>query len=375
MITFNKIANCLSEVIGWQEKNYTLDADLLESTSGVYMNSMHPALNLDYIKGGLLPNQNLSEYLRDTKNASIITAMTDVYNRRVLDRGFKELLNNQPLYVNKGNVFNIEPKSNRFVGFSFSTASFVGIKSIINRLSLQTTHAQHNLDIYVYHSSQKEPLRIIKYSTPSNGTETVVNIELEFDDLHRIGGYFYVGYYEEDLYGNAINNVTINWGTGACGSCGGGHFAAAYNNVKGSLSLFAFYVPNGDLNPDKELFDTRQIIMSNDKNFGFNFSFSSGCDLTTFWCDNKNILANVIQLKYQEILLNNLVYSTQVNSITEDLKSTIVWELEGDVKTGRKGILRKYDDAIKTLNLNTSGINPMCLKEIPRQTISYTAVL
>ena len=105
--------------------------------------------------------------------------------------------------------------SSRFVGFKIDLKRANNVKAVINYIGLQFTEIQTGLNIYLYHSSQKAAVGTwsltsaaansfdwLSAATPTAGSNDMhyVNYAANIDS----GGSYYLGYFEDDITGSAI---------------------------------------------------------------------------------------------------------------------------------------------------------------------------
>ena len=196
-------------------------------------------------------------------------------------------------------------------------------------------------------------------------------LDMLADDKDLSGGSFYLGYYQDDLTGQAVKYDKLNWRTGYCGSCDGGIKQAKYTSVAKYVNMQAFYVPQPNLDPTRKMFDPSSIVETDENNWGFNFNISVKCDLTNFWCDNRLTLKNVLALKMTYKVLKDISFTMEINHVEEQLKMMIIRDLEGDVETKYVNLVSQYHRAIKALRLDQGGINEICIPCSIKSGVSY----
>ena len=148
------------------------------------------------------------------------------------------------------------------------------------------------------------------------------------DDADLSGGTFYLGYYQDDLVGQAIEYKKLNWLTGFCATCDGGISQKRYNSISKHVNMRSFYVPSANLDPAREMFSPEAVIEKDTTNWGFNFNISINCDLTNFWCDNRHALKKLLSLKVTQKVFEGIMFSQQINSVEEGLKMMVIRALE-----------------------------------------------
>lgn len=359
---------CLSKLIGWKD-HYDLTeigatpADMKISETGEFYQEKHPAMRLDLIQSSLPPNRDLFEYLEETEDSAITEVLNDIVIAKQMAKTSKEVVANDIIYNTEGWITNTIINESRFVGIRFRPVHQIGLKAVINRLALQMTDAQTNLDIYLYHSHKAEPIDIFQYTTTQGGQFNwkEVDWDLMADDVDLSGGSFYIGYYQDDIAGQAVKYDKLNWRTGYCGTCDGGVNQTRFTSIAKYVNMQSFYVASANLDPAKNMFDPESIIETDTTNWGFNFNVSVKCDLSNFWCDNRTSLRTALGLRVVYKILKDISFSNQINHVEEQLKMMIIRDLEGDSETRYINIADQYEKALKALKFDHSSINSICL--------------
>jgi hypothetical protein len=364
MVRAEQLKECFKSLIGWKQ-HYNSDAEineeLQESQSGEYYQDFHPALSLNIIKQSLERGRDLNEYLTTKTQTAITQLLNDVGMKRQAD-GVKDLLLSETL-LNKFGWANdrILPEG-RFVGFMFELVNSFGLNLTLQSIGMQISQAQE-LKIYVYHSSQIEPIVIktLNVTKPIAWNWLAEAIQLYRNDEQVQAGTYYVGYYQEDLTGQAINYTNFDWNKGYCGTCDGGVMRRVWNSIRNYVYFRPIYVPAASLSIDRFMFDSRAVQIDNTKSWGMNFKIGVGCDLTNFYCDNRMQLKNALGLKVSYLILQDIKFSQEFNSINEDIKALIINDLEGDKDTYNFGIASKLKQELKNVVMNTTGLGKDCL--------------
>lgn len=369
MYNSDKVKECIKGLIGWRD-HYdpteipALPTALTETEIGEYYQGVHPALRLDLIKATLPRNRDLGEFLTETEEEAVVEILNDLMEKRQLDRTAKSVLANDIIYNSEGWINDVILNESRFVGVRFRIMVDIGLKAVLKRIALQLTQAQTNLTLYLFHSHKPEALAKIDFTSPSGGGFHWINEEVELHAYNEnlSGGSFFLGYYQDDVQGQAIQYKKLNWASGYCGTCDGGVNQARYTGISRFVNMQPFYVPNGSLSANKDLmFDPEAVLEVSDTNWGFNFNVSIDCDLTTFWCDNRKTLKNALGLRVAIKVLKMMQFSQQINHVEEQLKMYIIRDLEGDKETNYINIYQRYSKAIKAINFNQSSISKVCL--------------
>lgn len=374
-----KARECLKGLIGWRN-HYdlteipALSAELKESETGEFYQDEHAAMRLDLIKACLPQNRNLEEYLKETEEAAIVSVLNDLAETKEIAKTSKEIVANDVIYNSEGWINDTLLNESRFVGIRFRLKHQIGLKAIINRIALQFTQAQTDLTLYLFHSHKTEAIAQITYNSTQNGSFEWLEVsqELHADDANLSGGSFFLGYYQDDVTGQAVRYKKLNWKNGFCKTCDGGVRQARYKSVSKYVEMQPFYVPNASLSATpSNMFDPEDIMETDDNNWGFNLNISINCDLTNFWCDNRKSLKKVLALKMVIKVLRMVQFSQQINYVEEQLKNMVIRDLEGDKETNYINLHQKYERAKKAINFNHSSIAKICLPCDTNSGVSY----
>lgn len=356
-----------ANLLGWKQHYDTNEIDLptalTNSDTNEFYQQKHPALRLDIIQTTLPPNYSLETYLRDVVTESTHEIFNDIIQYRGVKEYGRNLLSQSTLLDKYGWSSDTITNQNRFVGFQIKVKNAEGLKAVIEQLGLQFTQAG-TFKMYLFHSSKTDPI-VTPFDVTSIATGwSWIKQELDlaaFKSADYAGGVFVLGYYQEDISGNAINMTDFNWNKGYCGSCtsGRGHYGV-WQSIKKHFSIFPVYVPNGSYTKEK-MFDLRDSILSSNESWGMNLRLSVRCDLTEFFVRNKTSFKNLLALKVTHKVLNMMKFSQQINAVEENIKMMIIRDLEGDVDTKLLNIPTLYHKEMKSVSFDTSGINDQCL--------------
>lgn len=371
------IKECLKPLIGWQNHYDTteipvLSTELNESESGEYFQQFHPAMRLDLISTSLPDNRDLDEYLNERVETGTIQLWNQILTEKKLESYRKELLANGNVITGNGFSGNTIINESRFVGIRLKINSELGISIAINSMALQITQAQTDLPIYLYHSSKTDPVETYLFNSQKGGQWAHQTISEQLSNID--GGYWVIGYYQDDLAGQAIQYNRLNWDTGFCQSCNGGIDSKRYNSIRKYARMMPIYVPNASLDPDRKMFDIADAFEVVDNNFGINLNLSAKCDLSNFVCQNKFLLTNALGLKVTHLILRDIKFSQQINHIEESLKNLIIRDLEGDKDTHYVNIVSQLSRAVKAINIDFDNLSKICLPCAKKNHVQYKTV-
>ena len=365
MFNSNSVKTELKHLIGWHQHYDTneiqISSDLTKTDSGEYYQDLHPAMRLDLISAILPDNRELDEYLETKIDSAITTMLNDVIQYRQLKRYGKTLLQTSQLlnrtYWSNDAITN----EGKFVGLQIRLNNVLGLQILLNQIGFQFSDAE-SFKLYLFHTSKKTAIKTwdIDLTGSKQWEWKKVSEQLnekQFENYNE--GAFLLGYYQNDITGNALKYANFDFDKGVCSTCKKG-FYEIWKNIEKYTLIYPFYFNSGDFVVN-ELPEMDKINYDNLNNYGLNLRLSVNCDLTTFFIENKMIFKNLLKLKMVEMVLKDIQYSQQTNYIEENIKIQIFNDLEGNVDTKRPNISTQYAKELQAVNFNMEGINKECL--------------
>lgn len=359
----------LKKVIGFRDHWNATDIPVLpvtlsDSESGQYYQDFHPMIRLDYISALLPSDYPLDTFLDDIETSAIKQFLNKLQTFKKLNNSGQDLARNNLIY---DNILKNKPIINesRFVGVEFAlNDTSVGIRAIINRVGLYLTTAQPSLTLYLFNSLQEDAVNTYTFTSVNANSftwlETQINIDYQ-DSSGTDGGVWYLGYYQDDLVGQAISYDVLNWQNGYCQKCDGGTRSSKYNSISKYINMSPFYVSGSSLPAVGKLFDADDIVYNYTCNFGMNFNVSVVCNLSQFWIDNRLTMVNGIGKTVALKILQMMKASSQISAIEQNVQFNIIRDLEGDRETQSVPFWQQAERSIKATNFDQSNINTTCV--------------
>ena len=359
----------LKKVIGFRDHWNATDIPVLpvtlsDSESGQYYQDFHPMIRLDYISALLPSDYPLDTFLDDIETSAIKQFLNKLQTFKKLNNSGQDLARNNLIY---DNILKNKPIINesRFVGVEFAlNDTSVGIRAIINRVGLYLTTAQPSLTLYLFNSLQEDAVNTYTFTSVNANSftwlETQINIDYQ-DSSGTDGGVWYLGYYQDDLIGQAISYDVLNWQNGYCQKCDGGTRSSKYNSISKYINMSPFYVSGSSLPAVGKLFDADDIVYNYTCNFGMNFNVSVVCNLSQFWIDNRLTMVNGIGKTVALKILQMMKASSQISAIEQNVQFNIIRDLEGDRETKSVPFWQQAERSIKATNFDQSNINTTCV--------------
>ena len=263
----------------------------------------------------------------------------------------------------------------KFVAMKVKLKNSYGAKAKIDKLGFQFTAAQTNLPIYVFHTSQQDYVqKILVSTTKTNSMEWVVlsePINLSYYGDNDTGGFYYIGYYQDDILGQALKK-DFNWSK-FCAGCNGRSAIKIWNTRLNFMEVVPMFVSQSNYTL-QEMWDYEDDVESPNTNFGMNFTTTIECDLSEYFIEQKLLFADAIGKQVAVDILNDMKHSNRANRIAEVNRNMIIRDLEGDKETNEKGLALRLEDALKAIDFDFSKIDSPCLPDNKKYGVTVKSV-
>lgn len=426
---YNKkdIISNLFGLVGWRQNDNAdfgnLNTALTESRSGLSFQDTHPLVQLEYIqeafknytmfsypvyaagtryvKGIFVTFNNVtyaslvadnignqpdtspgaweevdpfSKLVRQITESSIDDVLTKIFTMKKWNQNTKAIFERVQIFDGVGNIRNLEIKTDRFVGLVIELFDHQNLSLILENIGLQLTEVQM-LDIYLFHSSQLDsPVRqwtfnyqnanrFEWFSTDQN--DSGLQQLKYYDRTKDAGGFWILGYYEEDLVGQAIiKDYDFGHGPG-CRTCNRDYFY--WENWSRFASYTPISVQSNDIAGKKPsqvdpvpLFDLEDLGRNYAyRNFGLNVDLTARCDLTDWISENEYLFVDPIRYEVARRLISELSMTTRNNETAKEIKELAIYEM--NTKDNPSGFMGMYKGIMKGLNFDMSDLNDACL--------------
>lgn len=423
MIRLQDIQTALLPVVGWQQDynpQNQIDADLCQSESGLTFQGAHPLCTLanvraimpdDYLykypdwnnaavygtgakvkHGGKVwvakaQNTNsepgasnpdwaaynmVSDFVRNLTIQGINAAVQQFIQTKQLQQETRNLLERRTFFDGAARLAaTIEPHG-KIVGFEIVPVRSMGVTAKIERIGLQMVGATGTVRLYLFHSSQVAPMKIVdlEFTNTSGGFQWFTPPEPIYlpyiGDGNDSGGAWFLCYNQNELpAGMRALNVSKDWSVEPCQTCLGGSIESWRQLTKYlQVSPFGIHAPL-DFHDYPEMFDIGEIGYTNTMNYGMNIEISVGCDLTDFIISQRQIFATVIQKQVAANVLRTIAMNPDVRVNRNQVNVTrdeLLYELDG-APTGRaSGLGYELKQAYAALSIDTRGLDRICLQ-------------
>ena len=435
MIRLQDIQAALLHVVGWQQDynpQNQIDESLCESESGLTFQGAHPLCTLaniraimpddylfrypewaagQYAKGSKVRYKNVvwiatatvvladgapdlagspwkeynmvSDYVYNLTINGINTAVQTFIQEKQLQQETRNLLERRTFFDGAARLAATIDPTGKIVGFEIVPVRAMGVTTKIEKIGLQMIGATGKVKLYLFHSSQVEPMRTIEldFTNTKGGFQWFTPespIYLPYigpgesgsakygENGNDAGGAWFLCYNQNELpAGMQALNVSKDWSVEPCQTCLGGSIESWWQMTKYlQVSPFGIHAPL-DFTSYPEMFDIGEIGYTNTMNYGMNLEISVGCDLTDFIISQRNIFATVIQKQVAATVLRTLAMNPDVRVNRNQVNVTrdeLLYELDGAPQGRASGIGYELRQAYKALELDTRGLDRICLQ-------------
>lgn len=364
MINQAAITECFRDLIGFEEDNIqSLAENLKTSNSGIYVQKLHPLLSIDNLLNchKITDVEDFSTYLYKTRDSAIIKLINNIYTAKHLNENSKELLTEVRMYEGVGNFANLIVKQDRFVGYRIALRH-KDLSLFMRNVGLQFDTVNPEFKLYIYHSSQSEPLHTIDIvHDKANSFVWKALTEANKKLLPTIsGGYYLIGYYEQDLLGQAVKRDQYFQRAPSCTSCEHVNYEL-YKKWSQYVDIYPFYVTSDLINYEsKGKWNEGAEIFIDGTNWGLNLALSVVCDPSGLFCRNRELFADALGKQIAVEFLNDIAYSGRDNQLKQKASQMAFFAL-GNRDNNQPGMLTELEKAIKAINFNMGDLNPVCL--------------
>lgn len=309
MFRSDLVIGALVTRVGWQQPTSSdyaiLTGDNLVSLSGMYFTDYHKAVTV----------KNLKETIGDADisdpdfNAELLRMQKSAINR-VLQGVFNhdQIIENLQLYSRWDTLsFQELTGTDKFCGFRISVANDSSKTVILNSISLLFNGVE-TFNMYCYHTVKGKIWE--KSVTTVAGIETVVNVTdlfLSMTDATHKGGDFFIGYFQNDIVGKAIE-----------------YESPQYNQA----NIFGYWGFEAD-RTGVETYENTSVVETNN-NYGLNLEFTSVNDYTTIINRNAAQFDEAVGLQFAIDAVEQMINSTRSN-MTERLNKEQLAQLYNDI--------------------------------------------
>ena len=324
----------------------------------------------------------VSAWLRSLQRQAITQMVQTFLTTKSLLKESKSLLERRTFFDGAGRINATLQSGQRLVGFEIIPAYSMGVVAKIERIGLQMTGATGKVRVYLFHSSQPDPIQVedLEFTKQNGGFQwfTMKDWYMPYISMgNDSGGAWYLCYNQADLpEGMECINVAKDWSREPCGTCNIGSLDG-WRELTKFLSISPFKVRSSETFEDfPELWDIKDNVYTNTKNYGLNVEVSVYCDLTDFIIRERQMFAQVLQKEMAARVIRMLVFNPDVRVNRNQSNASqfdLLYEVDGNPQGRETGLGAELKRAYEALDLDTRGIDRLCLTCRPVG-VKYTTV-
>jgi len=327
----------------------------------------------------------LEQYLLDTNKQVGVMAIEAVLSKKKLTKSTKALWDQVMIFEGAGSMSSTVINEGRFVGLKVTPGKFNGIAVKLNYLGLQFTQNQTDLTIYVFHSSQIDPVYTQNVSTTKTAKAfqwvALTDTMLYYSDIDQTtvanqvdsGGSYFIGYYEDDITGQSIEKQW-DYTKSPCENCNQDVYNKySYNIYNKFAKVEPISVEAASLNGHL-MWDIEDTSYPQVGNFGLNLNISVLCDITDILVTEKERFTQLVMKFMAVFVARKIMYSNRVNRISETLKKDMAFELKGVIDTNFYGLETELKREIDAVDFDMSEFNSPCFRQTNNKSIRMSSI-
>lgn len=336
---------------------------------------------------------NLSAFFRRNIELGASSEVDLFFTRVQQEQGIKRLMNAEPLHEANTKFEQIkfqldenDQKKQNFRGYRFKLESIKNIQIQLTNIGIYCDTIQR-LPFYLYHSSQNEPIQELFVNITSDDinkfrwkrfenaqAEELSDVVMNYiDDGYNVGGYFYLGFYENDLLGNMFgfraNSVYDGY---VWNSEYPSKWSDYYGWCKDYRSWFTEVLSqliNDSKTQNKPNFFTfdRELSPYNyNEEIAFNLKLNAECDYTYFIQQTPNNFTDIAAYYAAEKIIRTQANSIRLGKYPEFLKDRIPIILYGIKSEGGETLQYSITETRvkieKALELSLNELDDVCFE-------------
>lgn len=306
----------------------------------------------------------LSDFLIKTVYSAIDEMLDSWINAKKLRSKIKSIYDHVLLFNGVADYDDLVVNKGNFVGLRFRLKE--GERSlavILNKIGHQFDATFSGLNLYLYHSSQQQPLATytINHNQAKSSQWTVLSSDnvLRYFDSYDAGGEFYLGYFQDDIESEGAQALKkkLNWPKPDYSDK---RWVDWYKQYSPFVEVIGFEVGTGSFGAGNTLFDPGDVSVSLTNNYGLNIDMSAKCDISYFIQQEEELFVESLWLSIGKKLLQAIAFNTRggnqiANQVREQAKKEL-YHSEGVYGT----VYDRFEKAIKSLEFDLSGLSDSC---------------
>jgi len=376
MFNISTLKTALTGYIGFRELDDTtigtVATALRSSVSGMYFDDFHPLLRTDNLYYAAPEEITFNTWLQNQLDSSVAMLFNRLATNKKLSGSTRSIFANKQIFLGSGNLSDTITKSGRLVGLSIKPRNINNIQVVLDQIGFHFSSIQTGFNIYLWHSSHIGTVdsQLITTATASTFDWKSLGFALDYVNYAQdfdAGGTWFIGYFENDITGNAIRK-RYDFQTGPCVSCKGSE--DNYNRFElwsKYVDIMPFYVISSKLSgTNLPLLD--DMVYDETTNFGLNLSLTVKPDVTELITNNLSLITYPLGKQFAADMLNYMLVNPAVRvnpSRVNASQDVIAYELSGDRTSNKKGLFVEAEQAVNALAEDLSDLSAALPKNKP----------
>ena len=312
----------------------------------------------------------VTAFLKRLQDQAIAKMVQMFLVQKSLLKESKAILERRTFFDGAGRLANTLPSGQSIVGMEITPAYSMGVTAKIERIGLQMTGGTGTVRMYLFHSSQVDPIAVqdLEYTKENGGFQwfDMKDWYMPYiSEANDSGGAWYLCYDQSKLpEGMECVNVAKDWSREPCGTCNIGSLTA-WRELTKYINISPFKVKAPETFYEfPEMWDIEDTVYTNTVNYGLNVEVSVYCDLTDFIIRERQMFANVLQMEMAARVLRMLAYNPSVRVNRKQSNASqfdLIAEVDGYPQGREQGIGAELKKMYDALDLDTRGIDRICL--------------
>lgn len=368
MFNISTLKTALTGYIGFRQFDDvtigSVSTTLRSTVSGMYFDDFHPFLRTDNLYYAAPEEVVFNTWLQNKLDGSVAKLFNRLATDKKLSRSTKTIFANNPIFNGAGNLTDTITKSGRLVGLSIKPRNVNNIKVVLDQIGFHFSSVQTGFTVYLWHSSHVGTVdsQLVTTATASTFDWKTLGFSLDYVNYANnidSGGTWFIGYFENDITGNAIRKK-YDFLIGPCVSCKGSEDNVnKFQLWSKYVDIMPFYVASGDLSgTNLPLID--DMVFDETTNFGMNLSLTVQPDVTELITNNLSLITYPLGLQFANDMIEWMAYNPAVRvnpSRVNASQGVLLYELSGATNVKADGIKLELTKAINALAEDLSDIS------------------
>lgn len=368
MYNATRLKDKLMGLVGWQQADPELTADLIESRSGLTFNSQHPLLTDKNLRS-IAPDpaaENFNTWLTQQTQDGIVQAIQRITAEQLARNSATGILASRNIYQQTGNTTLVDI-SEKTYGVRIQVIPALGVIASIDRVSLMFEE-DVTVSLKLWHTSQKDHVKQqnLEYNRAGSRQWFQLEEKWKLEGEHIDGHHWYVTH---DIFAAATK------GTGGFGV---GDPKMAVSFAQPATIYTKHYAVTPICIPHTETMWPEEYEEETEESAGLNLHISINTDFTDFFIDQQQHMQDIIAKQVALKILRIMAFNPENRIGREGVafrKSEILYEIDGDSTSMKKsGLKYEYEMALQGVILDINKLDSLVFSK-KRKSLRYGSIV